>query len=134
MTRQNIHDYNGAMLAYIGDAVIELLIREELTGSGVSDTGRLSLTAQKLVCAGTQSQIAEALLPELSAEEEAAYKLGRNHHASGKPKNATMAEYSRSTGLEAIFGYLYITGNRERIRALFDKAYRTRLKEVQKTL
>lgn len=55
MTTRNIHDYNGATLAYIGDAVIELLIREALTDSGISDTGRLSAAAQKLVCAKTQA-------------------------------------------------------------------------------
>ena len=93
MTTRNIHDYNGATLAYIGDAVIELLIREALTSSGISDTGRLSAAAQKLVCAKTQSAIADMLLPELSEKEEAAYRLGRNHHASGKPKNATVAEF-----------------------------------------
>lgn len=134
MTARNIHDYNGATLAYIGDAVIELLIRESLTDLGISDTGRLSFAAQRLVCAKTQSAIAEALAPELSIEEEAAYRLGRNHHASGKPKNATAAEYSRSTGLEAVFGYLHITGNDKRIRQLFEKAYRSRLIEWEKTL
>lgn len=82
----------------------------------------------------TQSAIADTLLPELSEREEDAYRLGRNHHASGKPKNATMAEYSRSTGLEAVFGYLHITGNAERIRELFDKAYKNLLKDLEKSL
>ena len=134
MTTRNIHDYNGATLAYIGDAVIELLIREALTDSGISDTGRLSAAAQKLVCANTQSAIADMLLPELSEKEEAAYRLGRNHHASGKPKNATAAEYSRSTGLEAVFGYLHITGDDGRIRELFDKAYKNLLKDSENLL
>ena len=131
MTTRNIHDYNGATLAYIGDAV---LIREALTDSGISDTGRLSAAAQKLVCAKTQSAIADMLLPELSEKEEAAYRLGRNHHASGKPKNATAAEYSRSTGLEAVFGYLHITGDDGRIRELFDKAYKNLLKDSENLL
>ena len=71
----SIRDYNGVTLAYIGDAVIELMIREALIQSGISDTGKLSAAAQKLVCAKTQSAIAERLLPELSSEEEAAYRL-----------------------------------------------------------
>ena len=100
-------NYNGVTLAYIGDAVIELAVREMLISSGITDTGRLSYAAQKLVCAQTQSEIVEKLLPLLTFEEEAAYKLGRNHRVSGKPKHASVSEYSRATGLEAIFGYLH---------------------------
>ena len=87
-------NYNGVTLAYIGDAVIELAIREALISSGVTDTGRLSAAAQKLVCAKMQSDIVEKLLPILTPEEEAAYKLGRNHRISGKPKHASVSEYS----------------------------------------
>ncbi|MBQ3490780.1 MAG: ribonuclease III [Clostridia bacterium] len=116
-------NYNGVTLAYIGDAVIELAIREMLISSGITDTGRLSFAAQKLVCAQTQSEVVEKLLPLLTCEEEAAYKLGRNHRISGKPKHASVSEYSRATGLEAIFGYLHLTGNTERIQNLIHTAY-----------
>lgn len=116
-------NYNGVTLAYIGDAVIELAVREALISSGVTDTGRLSAAAQKLVCAKTQSNIAEALLPFLTPEEEAAYRLGRNHRVSGKPKHATVSEYSRATGLEAIFGYLHLAGKTERIQHLMKISY-----------
>ena len=116
-------NYNGVTLAYIGDAVIELAIREMLISSGITDTGRLSFAAQKLVCAQTQSEVVEKLLPLLTCEEEAAYKLGRNHRISGKPKHASVSEYSRATGLEAIFGYLHLTGNTERIQSLIHTAY-----------
>ena len=125
-----LQNYNGITLAYLGDAVLELLIREALLASGVSDTGRLSAAAQRLVCAPAQSKIAEALLPSLTADEEAAYRLGRNHRVNGKPKNASAAEYSRATGLEAVFGYLHVMGERERIRALFEAGYAEPLKEV----
>ena len=124
-------NYNGVTLAYIGDAVIELAIREALISSGVTDTGRLSAAAQKLVCAKMQSDIVEKLLPILTPEEEAAYKLGRNHRISGKPKHASVSEYSRATGLEAIFGYLHLTGNAERIRNLTIIAYNDALIEVK---
>ncbi len=123
MTKNPICEYNGATLAYIGDAVIELLIREALVASGICDTGRLSAQAQKLVCAKVQSDIVERLQESFTAEEEAAYRLGRNHHASNRPKSATAAEYSRATGLEAVFGYLHITGERERLLVLFETAY-----------
>ena len=124
-------NYNGVTLAYIGDAVIELAIREALITSGVTDTGRLSAAAQKLVCAKMQSDVVEKLLPLLTPEEEAAYKLGRNHRVSGKPKHASVSEYSRATGLEAIFGYLHLTGNAERIRHLIEMAYSDHLCEVK---
>ncbi len=124
-------NYNGVTLAYIGDAVIELFIREALISSGVTDTGRLSAAAQKLVCAPMQSDIVEKLLPLLTPEEEAAYKLGRNHRISGKPKHASVSEYSRATGLEAIFGYLHLIGNAERIRELIAIAYTDALSEVK---
>ena len=115
--------YNGVTLAYIGDAVIELAIRERLIMSGVTDTGRLSAVAQKFVCAKAQSDAVEIVRPLLTEEEEAAYRLGRNHHISGKPKHASVSESSRATGFEAIFGYLHLTGNRERVQFLIETAY-----------
>lgn len=124
-------NYNGVTLAYIGDAVIELAIREMLIHSGITDTGRLSAAAQKLVCAPAQSNAVEKLLPLLTNEEEAAYKLGRNHRISGKPKHASVSEYSRATGLEAIFGYLHLTGNTERIRTLIQVAYEASFAELK---
>lgn len=116
-------NYNGITLAYIGDAVIELAIREKLITSGITDTGRLSAAAQKLVCAPAQSDAVERVRPLLTPEEEDAYKLGRNHHISGKPKHASVSQYSRATAFEAVFGYLQLTGNAERIRVLMDAAY-----------
>lgn len=119
--------YNGVTLAYIGDAVIELAIREKLITSGVTDTGRLSAAAQKLVCAKAQSDAVEIIRPLLTEEEEAAYKLGRNHHISGKPKHASVSEYSRATGFEAVFGYLHLKNNHERIRFLIESAYNDKI-------
>ena len=123
-------NYNGVTLAYIGDAVIELAVREALISSGITDTGRLSSAAQKFVCAPTQSAVVEKLFPLLTEEEEAAYKLGRNHRISGKPKHASVSEYSRATGLEAIFGYLHLTGNAERISLLIHAAYDELFSEI----
>lgn len=125
---------NGVTLAYIGDAVIELYLREALVSFGVTDTGRLSAAAQKLVCAQTQSALTEKLLPMLTSEEEAAYRLGRNHKSHGKPKHATSAEYSRATGMEAVFGYLHLTGASERAAALLADLYRDALDQIKNTL
>ena len=124
-------NYNGVTLAYIGDAVIELAIREMLITSGVTNTGRLSAAAQKFVCAPTQSQVIEKPLPILTPEEEAAYKLGRNHRVTGKPKHASVSEYSRATGMEAVFGYLHLTSQGERIRELIRIAYNDIFDEIK---
>ena len=124
-------NYNGVTLAYIGDAVIELAIREALITFGITDTGRLSAAAQKLVCAKAQSDAVEKLRPVLTPEEEAAYRLGRNHRVSGKPKHASVSEYSRATGMEAIFGYLRLTGDDERISDLIKMAYGNTLDEIK---
>ena len=124
-------NYNGVTLAYIGDAVIELAIREMLITSGVTNTGRLSAAAQKFVCAPTQSQVIEKLLPILTPEEESAYKLGRNHRVTGKPKHASVSEYSRATGMEAVFGYLHLTTQSERIRELIRIAYSDIFDEIK---
>lgn len=123
-------NYNGVTLAYIGDAVIELAIREALITSGITDTGRLSAAAQKLVCAQAQSDAVELLLPVLTPEEDAAYKLGRNHHISGKPKHASVAQYSRATGFEAVFGHLQLKGDAARIRELIEIAYAEKLADL----
>jgi len=116
-------EYNGLLLAYIGDGVLELLVREKLISTGETSTGKLSAMAQKLVCAPAQSEMVEKLLPLLSEEELAAYKLGRNHKVGGKPKNASAVEYHRATGMEAVFGYLHLAGRQERTRELFNALY-----------
>ena len=128
MLEQN---YNGVTLAYIGDAVIELYLREVLVSFGITDTGRLSSAAQKLVCAPTQSALTEKLLPLLTPEEEAAYRLGRNHRANGRPKHATVAEYSRATGLEAVFGFLHLKGQHERATELLRTIYESPLADLR---
>jgi ribonuclease-3 family protein len=116
-------NYDGLLLAYIGDGVLELLVREKLISSGETNTGKLSAMAQKIVCAQAQSEKVDALLLLLTEEELGIYKLGRNHKVSGKPKKASIVEYHRATGMEALFGYLHLEGRNGRIRELFDALY-----------
>ena len=116
-------NYNGVLLAYIGDGVLELLVREMLISTGETSTGKLSSMAQQIVCAPAQSEVVERLLPLLSEEELAIYKLGRNHKVNGKPRKASIVEYHRATGMEAVFGYLHLAGRQERIRELFNALY-----------
>jgi len=116
--------YDAIVLAYIGDGILELFVRELLISSGETKTGKLSAAAQKLVCAPAQSEKVDTLLPLLTEEEAAIYRLGRNHKVNGKPKNASAVEYHRATGMEAVFGYLHLSGKDERARELFNALYR----------
>ena len=103
---------------YVGDAVHSLIVREYLLGKNlqVKKMHRMSVQA---VCAVHQNQILEKIIPLLSEEETAIAKRGRNAHAHhGGPKGATVSEYAGATGLEALIGYLFLTGNTERLNQL----------------
>lgn len=106
-------------LAFLGDAVFELLVREELVTDANMPVGRLHHRAVRIVCAGAQSEAVARLEPILTEEETAVYKRGRNANGHHVPKNADPVEYRRATGLEALFGYLYLKKDAERIRFLY---------------
>lgn len=108
-------------LAFLGDAVFELLVREELVLEANMPVSRLHYRAVSVVCAGAQSDAVSILEPMLTEEELEIYKRGRNANGHHVPKNADPAEYRRATGLEAMFGYLYLKGQEERIRLLYQE-------------
>lgn len=110
---------NPVVLAFVGDAVYTLLVRTELATTSASKAGELNKKAAEIVSAHGQSGALERVLPLLTEEEEAVYRRGRNAKKATKSKNATVGEYVRSTGFEALLGYLYLTGQRERMRELF---------------
>lgn len=110
---------NPVVLAFVGDAVYTLLVRTELATTSASKAGELNKKAAQIVSAHGQSGALERVLPLLTEEEEAVYRRGRNAKKTTKSKNATVGEYVRSTGFEALLGYLYLTGQRERMRELF---------------
>lgn len=97
----------------------ELLVREYVLAQGNASAHTLHMKAVQFVKAAAQSEAVEALLPCLSEEELAIYKRGRNAHSATIPKNADPAQYRRSTGLEALFGYLHLENRTERVRELF---------------
>ena len=111
---------SSAGLAYLGDCVYELYVREYLVLKGVS---RPSVESLKYVTAHVQSRVVEPLLPVLTGEEEAEFKRGRNNGHSSVPKSSTPAEYRRATGLETLFGWLYLNGRHDRLRELFNAAF-----------
>lgn len=109
-----------AQLAYLGDCVYELLVREYLVKKGCT---RPSVEALAYVTASAQSKALEKLLPVLTEGEEDAYRRGRNCVHGNTPKHSTVSEYRRATGFEALFGYLYVKGKTARLRELFVLAF-----------
>lgn len=106
-------------LAHLGDAVYELLVRTYLCVHGKATGKGLHRATIALVCAQSQSRFADLLLPSLTEEETAVFKRGRNANVHTIPHSADRAEYQKATGLEALFGYLYLQNRHERINELF---------------
>ena len=127
----DLHTVGTAALAYLGDAVIELMVRERLVGMGYSSSKALNARALDFVRASAQAQAMERLLPHLTEEEEGAFRRGRNIGHTNTPKRATVAEYRNATGREALFGYLHMKGEQARIKELFDLAYKESENESQ---
>lgn len=106
--QQDIRTYSPLTLAYIGDGAYELVIRSIVVGKGNTRANLLHKRTSGLVKAKTQSELIEALLPELTEEERSVYKRGRNAHSPTMAKNASMSDYRRATGFEALMGHLYL--------------------------
>lgn len=106
-------------LAHVGDGVYELLVRSMLCQSGHTALLDLHKSTVRMVKASAQAAAAEKLLDVLDVDELAIYKRGRNAHVHTVPKNADIGQYHAATGLEALFGWLYLQGKLERINRLF---------------
>ena len=113
----------GATLAYMGDAVLEVLVRRRLVENGQTQSGKMNKLALSFVKATEQSKAVDRILPHLDEEEEAVYKRGRNAHGISAPKSAGTGEYRRATGFEALFGYLWLEGKTARAEELFALAF-----------
>lgn len=111
----DIRTYSPLTLAYIGDGIYELVIRSILVGSGNAQASKLHKRASGLVNAAAQSAMVERIRPVLTEEELQVFKRGRNAHSPTMAKHATMSDYRRATGLEALMGYLYLKGNMKRL-------------------
>lgn len=117
-------------LAYIGDAVYEVAVREHLLGLGQTRIDQLHRTTVHWVKAESQAAAAHLLLPELSEAESAIFYRGRNVKPARIPKHASVGEYCYSTALEALIGYLYLTGQTERLQELLAKVLTAKPHEV----
>lgn len=115
LEEQDIKTYSPLTLAYIGDAIFELVVRTVLVERKNMQPEKLHKAATKIVKAETQALMIEALKEDLTEKELAVYKRGRNAKAVTRAKNATMSEYRRATGFEALMGYLYLNGEMERM-------------------
>lgn len=111
----DIKTYSPLTLAYIGDGIYELIIRTILVKQGNTHASKLHQKASSLVKASTQSAMARILKEELTEEELSVFKRGRNAHPGTMAKNATMSDYRRATGFEALMGYLYLKKEWERM-------------------
>lgn len=114
----DIRTYSPLTLAYIGDGIYELIIRTILVEKGNTQVNKLHQRASRLVKASAQSEMVESLKPYLTEEEMAVFKRGRNAKSFTTAKNATMSDYRRATGFEALMGYLYLTEQWERMLEL----------------
>lgn len=119
----DIKSYSPLTLAYIGDAVYDLIIRTVVVGRANRAASALHKKTSSFVKAKTQSDVVEALLPHLTGEELDIYKRGRNAKSHTMAKNASVSDYRRATGFEALVGYLYLTGNFDRILQLVTKSF-----------
>ena len=126
----DIRAYSPLTLAYIGDCVYDLVIRTVVVERGNEPANKLHKKTVAYVKAQTQASMIEALLPYLTGEEEAVYKRGRNAKSYTSAKNASIGDYRKATGMEALVGYLYLTGQEARIMELI----KTGLKELSMTL
>ena len=118
LEEQDLRSYSPLTLAYIGDGVYELIIRTILVKKGNCPVNRLHKKASSLVKAGAQSAIMEVIEEKLTPEELSVYRRGRNAHSPTMAKHATMADYRRATGFEALMGYLYLKEDYTRMLTL----------------
>ena len=129
----NIKETSTEALAYLGDSVLEIRVREKLVREGISGSGNLNRASLSYVKASEQAAAMHKILPLLTEEEEQIYKRGRNMSGGNVPKSATMSQYRAATGMEVLFGYLHLLQRYERIDELFLKAYETEIEQDKET-
>ena len=119
-THTKADEYSPLTLAFLGDGVYDLLVRESLVNRANRPAGELNRQKVAMVNCRAQAEYAQLLMPSLSEKERAVYKRGRNAAPKCTPKNGSAADYHSATGLECLFGYLHVNGETDRINELFD--------------
>ncbi len=121
LTDDQLRAISSIGLAHMGDAVFEVMVRTWLCAHGKATGKGLHQATIRLVCAESQAEKAEHILPLLTEEEMAVFKRGRNAQVHSVPGHASRAQYGEATALEALLGWLWLKGRRERVNELFDK-------------
>lgn len=116
----DVNNLSPLTLAFMGDTVFDLFVRERLICQANRPVNKLHNLASKTVNAQSQANAVKKIMDMLTEEEFAVFRRGRNCHTNHKAKNASEGDYHYATGFEALFGYLYLRGNIERLRELFD--------------
>ena len=126
MDKKDISKMNTSTLAYLGDAVFEVIVREKIVTEKPGDVSRAHHTAVRYVSAAGQALAAKRMVAEgfFTEEEELIYKRARNHRSMSRPQNADPREYKIATGFEALLGYLYLSDDRQRLREIAAEAVR----------
>ena len=119
LTPDDLRNISAIGLAHMGDAVYEVLVRTWLCVHGTATGKDLHRATVALVCAQTQAEKMQKILPALTGEEMSVYKRGRNANVHAMPRSATPAQYHSATGLECLMGYLYLKGEKNRAEELF---------------
>ena len=119
MEEVDINTYSPLTLAYIGDCIYDLVIKSLVINEGNKQVNKLHQETSKLVQASAQSLMMRTMQEHLTEEEHAVYKRGRNAKSVSPAKNQSITDYRRATGFEALFGYLYLDGQIDRLRQLF---------------
>ena len=121
LTDDQLRAISSIGLAHMGDAVFEVMVRTWLCAHGKATGKGLHQATIRLVCAESQAEKAEHILPLLTEEEMAVFKRGRNAQVHSVPGHASRAQYGEATALEALLGWLWLKGHRDRVNELFDK-------------
>ena len=120
MPKREIDAISNIGLAHMGDCVYEILVRAHLCAQGRKTVQQLHQQTIQMVKATYQAKFVDKMLPILTEDEMTYYRRGKNSHVHAVPKSATPAQYAKATGLEALFGYLFLSGNKERANEIFN--------------
>lgn len=120
LTAIEAKQYSPLALAFLGDSVYEIMVRRHILLSANMPASKLHSLKIKRVCAAYQAAAIEHILPKLTEKELSIYKRGRNAEVNSVPKNGNASDYHKATGFEALFGYLHLTGEENRLNELFD--------------
>lgn len=120
LTEKDILEINPLVLAFVGDSVQQLMVRTRLASTSTAKAGELHKLATAEVKATAQAKFMDEIIDALTEEELAVFKRARNTHMNTMAKNASVADYKKASGFEAVIGYLYLLGQNERLEQLFE--------------